>query len=267
MPFPYFGPPRPRLFAHRGASGVYPENTHAAFEHAVDAGVTYVETDVHGTADGHVVIHHDPTLERTTNGTGEVKAHTLAQLQALDAGYRFTDDDGATWPHMDKGHRIPTLQAMLEAFPQVKFNVEVKQADPPLYQAVIDLVADMGRTEDVLLACEGDAVRDQLDSVDHGMPRNYCGSEVLEFIQAVNGGGLDGYAPPAQALQIPEDFQGFPVLTPELLEAAQAKGVEVHVWTVNAEADMRRLLAMGVDGVMSDLPSTLLQVAAETLTS
>lgn len=261
MTHPFFAPPRPRLFAHRGASGLFPENTMAAFQHAVDAGITYVETDVHGTADGHVVIHHDPTLDRTTNGTGEVKAHTLAQLQNLDAGYRFTPDDGATWPHRDRGIRIPTLQEALEAFPGVRFNMEVKQADPPLFETVIALVRDMGRADDVLLACEGDVVRDQLDSVAHDMPRNHAGSEVLEFIQAVATGALADYTPPAHAFQIPESYQGFPVLTPDFLDAAHVVGVEVHVWTVNDEADMRRFLDMGVDGVMSDFPSTLVRVA------
>ena len=95
------------------------------------------------------------------------------------------------------------------------------------------------------------------------MPRNFCGSEVLEFMQAVFSGPLQDYRPPAAALQIPEDYQGMPILTPEMLDAAHDLQLEVHVWTVNDAADMRRLLDMGVDGVMSDFPLTLLEVARD----
>ena len=261
--YAYFAPPSPRLVAHRGASGRYPENTYEAFRSASDAGAPYLESDVHATADGHLVLHHDAELDRTTNGTGELRAHTLAQLMDLDAGYHFSPDGGSTFPFRDRGVRIPTMADVLDAFPHAKFNLEAKQADPSIVQRMVELIRDRGRVDDVLIACEGDSVRDQLDSAElRGMPRNFSGSEVLEFMQAVYGDQLGDYVPPAPALQIPETYEGVPILTPEFLDAAHAKGLEVHVWTVNAPADMRRFLDMGVDGIMSDFPDTLLEVAA-----
>jgi len=262
MQHPFFAPSTPRLFAHRGDSGLAPENTMEAFQRAVDAGVQYIETDVHGTSDGHIVIHHDHTLERTTNGTGDVKTHTLAQLQALDAGYAFTMDGGESYPYRETHVRIPLLRDAFDAFRNVRFNIEVKQADPPLFHDVIACIKDAGRLDDVLIACEGDVVRDQLDSIDHGMPRNAAGSEVLDFIQRVHTRQWDGFAPRFQAFEVPVDYDGFPVLTPEFLAAAHEHDIECHVWTINTTAEMRRLLDMGVDGVMSDFPATLLEVAA-----
>ena len=261
MSFAYFDPPTPRLFAHRGECGLCPENTMVSFQRAVDGGALYLESDAHLTADGKVVLCHDAELERTTNGTGLLKTHTWAELRALDAGFAFTLDGRETYPFRDKGVTIPLLSDVLDAFPDQRLNLEVKQADPPAFEAVIALIRDRGRTDDVLLACEGDVVRDHLDSVDHGMPRNHSGSEVLEFLQAVHGGGLADYRPPAQVFQIPETYEGMPILTPEFLDAAHSVGVEVHVWTVNTPDDMRRLLDMGVDGIMSDFPTTLRKVA------
>lgn len=261
MSFAFFDAPYPRLFAHRGESGLCPENTMEAFQHAVDAGITLLETDAHSTADGHLVLHHDALLERTTNGTGPLKSKTFAELQTLDAGYRFTRDGGKSFPFRDRDVRIPLLRDVIEAFPGVKFNIEAKQADPPIADRMVALFRELGRADDVLIACEGDVVRDQLDAIDRGMPRNFSGSEVLEFLQAVHGDGLASYTPPAQALQIPEVYEGIPLLSPRLLEAAKHLGLEVHIWTVNEPEDMRRLLDTGVDGIMSDHPTTLLRVA------
>ena len=100
----FFTGPKPRLFAHRGASGEVPENTMAAFRRAVEVGVPYVELDVHATRDGQVVVFHDETLERTTNGQGKVQEHTLAELQQLDAGYWFSADDGRQFPFRWRCH-------------------------------------------------------------------------------------------------------------------------------------------------------------------
>ena len=105
----FFTGPTPRLFAHRGASGEAPENTMPAFQRAAALGIVYMELDVHLTHDGHVVVFHDDTLERTTNGHGQVKDHTLAELQQLDAGYNFSPDDGRTFPFRGQGrHSIST---------------------------------------------------------------------------------------------------------------------------------------------------------------
>src|SRR5439155_273566 len=124
------------LFAHRGASGLIPENTLDAFAAGLKTGAERLELDVHATSDGVVVVLHDETLERTTDGTGPVRALSLAVVARLDAGYRFRAPDG-TYPYRDRGLGVPTLAALLEAFPGVPLNIELKQQEPPIEAAVL----------------------------------------------------------------------------------------------------------------------------------
>src|SRR5215831_5072630 len=118
----FFTGAKPRLFAHRGASGEAPENTLAAFRRAAEVGVPYAELDVRATRDGHIVVIHDETVERTTSGEGKVQEYTLAELRRLDAGYRFSAD-GQQFPFRAASVRIPTLAEVLSVFPRVKFTV------------------------------------------------------------------------------------------------------------------------------------------------
>ena len=154
----FFDGPKPRLFAHRGASGEAPENTLAAFQRAVDAGVEYIELDVHASEDGQIMVIHDATIERTTNGLGAVQNYSLAALQQLDAGYRFSPDEGKTLPFRASDVIIPSLQEVLESFPQVKFTVEIKPSDPPIEEPVIAVTKDCGKADEVIIASEHDAV-------------------------------------------------------------------------------------------------------------
>ena len=115
--------PMPRVVAHRGDSKYYPENTIPAFISAREIGVDVIETDVHLTRDGKIVIWHDPTLERNTNGKGTIESHTLSELKALDAGYTFTEDGGKTYPFRGKGVQLATLDEALKALPDTRFNI------------------------------------------------------------------------------------------------------------------------------------------------
>jgi glycerophosphoryl diester phosphodiesterase len=248
------------MFAHRGSSGSAPENTLHAFEMAVEAGADILEMDVHATSDGHIVVMHDELIERTTNGTGPVSAITLAELIRLDAGYRFTPDGGKTFPYRGKGVTVPTLHEVAERFPNIPFNIEVKQDEPRIERAVFELLEKLDHAEITLLASEKDFLVDRIRLMDPGLPTTFCSTEVLEFLQRLHQNNWEDYTPPAKAMQIPELYEAVPVLTQESLEAAHRLGVEVHIWTVNEEADMSRLLRMGVDGIMSDYPERLTKV-------
>ena len=125
MTHPFFGTTRPLLFGHRGASGECPENTIESFERALAQGAMAIETDVHLSRDGEVVVFHDADLARTTNEAGPVAERSLAELEQLDAGYRFSRD-GETFPYRGKGIRIPTLHQVFQVFPDVPFNIELK---------------------------------------------------------------------------------------------------------------------------------------------
>ena len=113
---PFFDTPRPHLFAHRGASAEAPENTLPAFARAVEHGVPFLELDCHATRDGEIVVLHDAELERTTDGEGPVSARSFAELERIDAGFRFSPD-GRSFPFRGRGLRVPRFAVVLEAFP------------------------------------------------------------------------------------------------------------------------------------------------------
>jgi glycerophosphoryl diester phosphodiesterase len=258
---PYFDIPRPHLFAHRGASGEAPENTRAAFERAVELGVRYLEMDCHATADGELVILHDADLARTTDAEGPVRERRFAELERIDAGHRFTPDGGRTFPFRGRGVRIPRLAEILAAFPEVRINLEVKQDDPPIAEEVVRAVRRAGAERRVLLAAEAEAVLAKLRALDPGTALGSSLEDVVEFVRAGAENRLAGHRPRGHALQIPPEALGRPLVTPELLAGARHLGVFVHVWTINEPREMRRLLELGVDGVMSDFPARLLAAA------
>ncbi|MGH7962296.1 MAG: glycerophosphodiester phosphodiesterase [Candidatus Binatia bacterium] len=257
----FFTGAKPRFFAHRGASGETPENTLLAFRRAAEAGIAYAELDVHASRDGQVVVIHDPTLERTTNGRGRVGDYTVAELQQLDAGYWFFPDNGQTFPFRATGVTIPTLAEVFRDFPGVRFTVEIKQSDPPIEEQVVAMIRACGRAGDVILASEHDQVLVRAASLAPEMARSFAHGEGVDFMQRVVTGQLEGYQPPGQALQIPPEYNGIPLVTAETVAAAHTLGCEVHVWTINEPQEMEQLLDLGVDGIMSDFPERMLTVA------
>ena len=261
----FFVGAKPRLFAHRGASGEAPENTLAAFRRAVALGVQYIELDVHMSRDGHVVVIHDGTLERTTNGAGPVRERTLAQLQQWDAGYRFSPDGGQSFPFRATGITIPTLAEAFRQCPGVKFTVEIKPEEPAIEEHVIAVVRACEREGDVILASEHDRVLQRVRGAAPDLATGFAYGEVFDFIRRVAAGELAGYRPPGYAIQIPPEFRGVPLVTEQTLAVAHEFGSEMHVWTINDTHEMARLLALGVDGVMSDFPGLLLDVARRHL--
>jgi glycerophosphoryl diester phosphodiesterase len=258
---PYFDIRRPQLFGHRGASGEAPENTRPSFERALAQGVQYLEMDCHATADGEIVVHHDATLERTTDAGGPVSALTFRELERVDAGFRFTPDAGRSFPFRGAGVRVPRLAEVLAAFPEARVNLEVKQADPPIAEEVVRLVRRARAEARVLLAAEDEAVLAQLRALDPGTALGSSLVDVVEFVRAGAEGRLEQFTPRGHALQVPTHALGRPLVTREFVAAAHARGLAVHVWTINEPDEMRRLLELGVDGLMSDFPARLVAAA------
>jgi glycerophosphoryl diester phosphodiesterase len=264
MRHPFFQVPLPAVIGHRGASGELPENTLPAFERAVAQGAVVLESDVHATRDGALVLIHDDDLERTTDGRGRVSDHTLDELQRLDAGHRFPDPAGGGFPFRGRGFRIPRLEEILEAFPGLRFNLELKERSPELIEGTIALVQRLGLEDRVLLAAAEDPVMAELRAaLARTGARTAVGAsagDVLAFVRAA----LDGRPPPPgpMALQVPPSFGDRPLVTPRFVEHAHAHGLIVHVWTINEPGEMERLLDLGVDGIMSDFPGRLASVVA-----
>ncbi len=256
--------PQPAVFAHRGGAGLWPENTLFAFRNAWEMGVDVLEMDIHGTRDGHIVVIHDATVDRTTNGTGAVRDMTLAEIQALDAGYRFTPDGGKTYPYRGQGIYIPTLEEVFDAFPNARFNIEIKSNDPPIVDTLAELIERKGVADRVIV---GSFKQDVANAIRRRMPhvatfaseseaRSFWIFQTLRLPRA--------WRPVPDTLQVPTTFRvnGYTVtvVSPRFVQSAHRVGVRVDVWTINDPDEMARLLDMGVDGIMTDYPDRLLEL-------
>lgn len=250
----------PRLFGHRGAAGVAPENTLPSFARAAAEGVDVFELDVHATWDGEVVVLHDPTLERTTDGAGPVAALTFAELSRLDAGHRFSLDDGRTHPFRGQGIRVPRLAEVLRAFPEVPLNVEIKCEGAAIVAAVVAMVR-AARCR-IVLAAEHDTIMQAIRAAAPDLPTSLATGEVAAFVGALQSGERPVLPEGAVALQIPPTYGDVTLVTAESVAAAHDLGAEVHVWTINEVAEARRLLALGCDGIITDVPHVLASVIA-----
>ncbi len=247
----YSDGPRPRLFAHRGCSADFPENTLEAFRAGIDAGADRLELDVHASSDGGIVVFHDATLERTTDGSGLIRNHTMAELEQLDAGYHFHDSDGS--PHRGNGIRIPKLVDLLEQLPGVPLNIEIKQSSPGIEDEVMRILEHYGALDHTLLAAAEDSLMQRIRAkVSANVITGFAGGEAAEFVMRCSGADFDGYTPPGFALQVPPEYMGVKVVTPETVDHAHRLGIEVHVWTINVPGEIETLIEMGVDGIMSD---------------
>lgn len=253
---PYLDGPYPRAYAHRGWHvGDGHENTLSAFVRAADEGLGYVELDVHASADGVPMVHHDPTLDRTTDGTGRIDALPAAAVEAVRVG--------GVEP-------VPRLDAVLRAVPGLRVTVELKSAAvvaPAL--AVLDELDAWDRV------CLGAFDESRLATARaHAGPR-LCTSLGQRGVLGLRGrawadavpvaGRLAGSVLPpvdGQLAQVPVDFGPLTVVDRRFVAVAHALGTEVHVWTVDDPVTMNRLLDLGVDGLLSDRPDVLRDVVA-----
>ncbi len=229
------------MFAHRGLHLNAPENSASAFQAAVDAGVTFIETDVVGSRDGLAVISHDTTLDRVSDRKGRVDSLTAAELAQVDLG----------------GEGFITLAEALERFPDTRFNIDVK--DSAAIPGVVSAVRDADARDRVLLTSFSAARRRAVVNLVPGTASSPSSTEFL-VIAAAFRLGITPPLPLIHALQIPEKSNGVTLVNEKLVERYHRAGLEVHVWTVNDEATMRKLVAMGVDGIVTDRADIALRV-------
>lgn len=258
-----FGPGTPvRALGHRGAAAVAPENTLPGFRHAVEVGADGVEIDLQCSRDGELVVIHDDTVDRTTDGTGAVEEMTLAELRELDAGHAFTPDRGRSFPYRGRGTRIPTLDEVADATGELPMILEVKSRRA-------------GRNLATWLEDGASGHRDRVvvGGFDPGMvgpaaraARWRCAyqDELLPFV-LLGKVGLEGLTSPpaADAAMVPEKRWGIRVVSSGFCRRAHREGMGVFVWTVNRPDRMRRLLDRGVDGLVSDAPGRVRRVLEE----
>ncbi len=250
MPHDFFAG-EPIILAHRGASAYAPEHTLTAIRLALEQGADVIEADVHVSRDGHPILHHSGSLSENTEGNGPVHRFTLQQLEAFDAGHRFSPDGGRSFPYRGKGERVLSLAEALSTFPDARFNLEIK--DRRAARPTRRLIDERGATHRVLLA-SWYSWRGARALRGYTGPRSVTADAMLAFM-LLHWTRLDGlWSPAIDAFQVPELFHGIRLLTPRLVRRAHHHRIRVHVWTVNEEADIDRLLDWEVDGIVTDVP-------------
>lgn len=248
------------VFAHRGGGGLIPENTLEAFVYSAKMGADVLELDIHGTADGALVVLHDSSVDRTTDGRGKISEMTLEAVKNLDAGYHFSTDNGQTFPFRNRKVTVPTLAEIFDALPEMTFNIEPKQATPSIIKPLCDLIRARQMTNKVIVGSFRQNVIDEFRRECPEAATSASPSEVTQFLTLSKTGLSESYTPPMQALQIPENLGALSVVTKKIVENAHRKNLKVHVWTINETADMQRLIDVGVDGIMTDYPDRLLDL-------
>jgi glycerophosphoryl diester phosphodiesterase len=252
----------PLVIAHSDDAGLgpYPGDSLLYFERMTELGVDVLEMNVHTSADGQVVLIHDDTVDRTTNGTGRVNDLTVAELQALDAAYRYSQDGGRTFPFREQGVFIPTLDQVFEQYPDMPMVIEIKQETPSLADPLCATIRRHAMQARVIIPASSDKAISEFRQACPEVATAASTSEVtaLTLLNLIGLGGT--VSPDFSALQVPVTSRGIPIVTASFVRTAHARGLDVHVWTINDQAEMEELLAQGVDGIMTDRPEVLLRL-------
>jgi glycerophosphoryl diester phosphodiesterase len=250
----FFTSSRPLVFAHRGGAALAPENTIAAFDNGLRLGADGLELDVRFARDGVVVVHHDATLDRTTNQRGEVAAFTSEDLARVDAGYWFTA--GGDHPFRGRGVGVPTLAEVLARCRDCRVIIEMKINSVELAAALVSTVRAAGAVDRVCIGSFGRRALQAVRALEPAIATSAAREEVRWALYRcwcrwpVKRVGYRGY-------QIPERAEATRIVSPRFVRDAHASGLGVQVWTVNTEPDARRLFEWGVDGLITDRPDVL----------
>lgn len=238
--------------AHQGGNSLRPGNTLPAFRHALEVGADVLEMDLGRSADGEIVVVHDVTVDRRTDGTGRVNQHTLAELKALDAAYGWSPD-GETFPYRGEGVEIPTLAEVLAAFPEAPLLLEPKHGRVPP-ATLLEFLETAGRLDDVVIGSFEDDVLAEVREIASEVPTGLGAREGRQFVQTTRP-DEPRYEPPGELL-----FPPYRIVDAAVVAKAHRVGLEVLPWTVDERAEMERLVDAGVDGILTDDPETFAAV-------
>ena len=256
---PYLAAEHPLRFAHRGSRELWPENTWHGFDVCVgDLGYRYIETDVQVTKDGVVVVFHDDTLDRTTNGSGPVRDWTFEDVSALDAGYHFSPN-GDSFPLRGRGVGVSSLEATFDRYPDTYFNIDLKAKGTEW--AVAEVIMRMGRQDTVMVGSFSDRRLARFRRVTKRSVATSAGPQAAMSMYTASRVGRTVHLAP-DAYQLPARIRGAAV-DRKLVDAVHTAGAQIHTWTVNEPEQMRDLLDLGVDGIITDRPDLLNLVLEE----
>lgn len=261
-------------FAHQGGSFEGPSSTLYAIERALGNGASAIELDVHATKDRVLVVCHDETVDRTTDGSGQICDLSIEEIEELDNAYWFVEgsdvapglEDGAYQlrgraPH-DRNFGIVRLEDVLATFPGVVVNLDIKRSTPdvePYEELLASTLKRCGRVEDVIVASFLDSAIQAFRAMSPLTPTSAATNETANFYRAIQA-GRDVEDLNVVAFQVPESFAGVTLVDQDFVEAAHERDIAVHVWTINEQDAMERLVGLGVDGIISDRPSLLSSV-------
>ncbi len=256
--------------AHRGGAGLRPENTIVAFRHGLSVGAEAIEGDLHATQDGVVVFSHDAAINRCTDGQGNIKDMTFQELRSFDAGYRFTLDEGATYPYRGKGLKVPSLEdvfsdPVLDRLPMV---MEIKQEKPSIIDAVLDLILKYDMEDRLIVGSFSkpslEEIREKAQQRRMKIVTSLAEEEVLTYCLTPLQDMLpDGnYTAPGKILIVPVDYdvdgKKVQVVNDLFMTKARCLGLKVQIWTVNEPDQMDRLMGqMKINGLITDNPDLL----------
>ena len=257
---------RPLVIAHGGGQGLHPPNTLEAFEHAAALGCDALEMDLRLTRDDVLVTLHDESIDRTSDGRGRAIDFTVAELKATNFGYKFKDPGGAQ-PYRNTAARIATLEELFQKYPTTPMIVELKDRGTNGAKAAARLSALITRYQraaDVIVASFDDATLNEFRRLSGGNVFTAAAVNTIKWFVLLSRLHLDWFAPTGnQALQIPTTKYGYRLDFPALIRAAHRRNMAVHYWTINDPGEMKRLINLGVDGIMTDRPDLMLKVAGQ----
>jgi glycerophosphoryl diester phosphodiesterase len=202
-------------------------------------------------------------VDAHSEGSGRIRDLTLDQLQQLDAGYRWTPDGGGTFPYRGQGIRIPSLDELLDTLPDAYFNLELKQTEPSVAGPACNTIRERGLENRTLMASFSSRALREFRTLCPEVATSAGAWEARAFLALHHLRLTRIWTPPFQAIQLPPRSRGIPIITPRLIRSARDRGLEVHAWTINDSDEMRALLRLGVDGIVTDHPERMLEVLQE----
>lgn len=250
----------PLVIAHQGGDGLWPGDTMFAFQNAADMGADVLEMDVHITKDGVLVLMHDEAVDRTTDGTGDIESMTLEELKKLDAGYDWSADDGVTFPFRGTGITIPTMEEVFAAFPDKHMTIEIKKTNASMTKLFCELIRTYDMQDKVLIASFYDDKLKEFRETCPEVATSSAKNETTVFVLLTKPFLGSFYSPKFFSLQVPEESGGITVMTPAFVKAAHERNLAVEPWTINDAETMKKFIAWGVDGIITDRPDIMLEI-------
>jgi glycerophosphoryl diester phosphodiesterase len=261
-------------FAHQGGSFEGPSSTLHAIERALSNGASAIELDVHATKDRVLVVCHDETVDRTTNGSGQICDLTIDEIEQLDNAYWFIEGSDVAPGHEDEAYElrgrapgdrrlgVVRLEEVLTTFPGVVVNMDIKRSTPdvePYEELLASTLQRLSRVEDVIVASFLDSAIERFRALSPSTPTSAATNETANFYRSIQA-GEEPLELDVVAFQVPETFAGLTLVDEAFVDAAHRQDIAVHVWTINERDAMERLVDLDVDGIISDCPSVLASV-------